>query len=124
MITIVMIIMTMKIIMIITIIMIKQVRDQPRFHPSGRPHQLDDRCRLEHCGGKEEADTGDYLSDTDDALDLVKDTVHWTFLPILPSIVCLGDSDVADDSDAGDLDNTNLNCDVLDGHDKDNLGCG
>ena len=70
--TIVMIIMTMKIIMSITIIiiiMIKQVRDQPRFHPSGRPHQLDDRCRLEHCGGKEEADTGDNLGGTDDALD-------------------------------------------------------
>ena len=113
--------MTMKIIMII---MIKQVRDQPRFHSSGRPHQLDDRCRLEHCRGKEEADTGENLGDTDDALDLVKDTVHWTFLPILTSIACLGDSDVADDSDAGDLDNTNLNCDVLDGLDKDNLGCG
>ena len=68
MITIVMIIMIIKI-KIIMIIMIKQVRDQPRFHPSGRPHQLDDRCRLEHCRGKEEADTGDNLSDTDDALD-------------------------------------------------------
>ena len=67
MITIVMIIMTMKIIMIF---MIKQVRDQPRFHPSGRPHQLDDRCRLEHCRGKEEADTGDNLGGNDDAIDL------------------------------------------------------
>ena len=55
---------------------------------------------------------------------VLKDNVHWTFLPILASIVCLGDGDDADDNDAGDLDNTNLNCDVLDGLDKDNLGCG
>ena len=55
-------------------------------------------------------------------ISVVKDNVHWTFLQILPSIVCLGDNDVADDSDAGD--HTNLNCDVLDGLDKDNLGCG